>query len=203
MVTLLAATSMNALAQNSQKYEKYLAKYNYEPGYVETTKGDRIEGLIRSPHGFKAYAKVIFVSRGGNKKLFYPFELDAYGTDYEHYESDGDQFLKMVTKSNGIGLYKLSVNGSWSAPGPYGHAPMMYGTSHTSYYVKRPSEFDFIAVEKKRFQETFYEYFYDCPSVQSKIASQEFTHKDAEEMVKCYQYSCRQQEAVIMKGDRF
>ena len=192
-----------AFGQTSQRYEKYLGKYNYELGYIETLRGQRIEGLIRSPHGLRAHAKVVFVSKGGNKKMFYPSELSAYGTDYEQYESDGDRFLKMVTRSNGIGLYALSVNGSWSASGPYGAAPMMYGASYTSYYVKRLSELDFVEVKKKRFQETFSEYFYDCPDVQSKIASKEFTHKNVEEMIKYYQYSCRRQEAIIMKGDRF
>lgn len=203
LLLLLTFVSIVAFGQTSKKYEKYLTKYNYDLGYIETRGGHRIEGLIKSPSGLKAYSKVVFVSKQGTKSTYYPSGLKAYGTDYEQYESNRSSFLKVVTKSNGIGLYKMATNTSWSAPGPYGSAPMIYNASSTNYYTKRSSEVDYVRVRKKKFQATFYSYFSDCPSLQSKIGSEEFTHKNPEKMVKFYQFSCRQQEAMKIESDRF
>lgn len=202
LLLLCLLTSM-AFGQTAKKYEKYLKKYNYETGYIETLNGIRIEGVLKSFQGLQVYSKVVFVSKQGVKNTYYPSQLKEYGTDYEQYKSNKSKFLKVITRSNGIGLYKLAVNASWSAPGPYGGAPMIYGSSSTIYYIKRLSEADFVQVRKRKFQETFSNYFSDCPKLQSKINNKEFTHKTAEKMVRFYQSSCRKQEAMKLKGNRF
>lgn len=203
ITALLVATSLIVFGQTAEKYERYQERVNYEPGYIEKLNGDRVAGLIKSPRIPRAHAKVVFVSRRGVKSTYYPSQLKGYGTDYEQYESNRTDFLKVVTKSNGIGLYELNVNASWSAPGPYGAASMMYASLSASYYVKRTGETKYVSVEKKQFQETFLDYFNDCSVLQTRIIDKKFTYENAHEMVKFYQYSCRKQEAMNMQTDRF
>ena len=203
IMALLTVTSALAFGQTSKKYENYQEKASYEPGYIERLDGDRVAGLIKSPRVPRAHAKVVFVSKRGVKSTYYPAQLKGYGTDYEQYESNRTEFLKVVTESNGIGFYELNVSANWSAPGPYGEASRMYTSLSASYYIKRTWETQYVPVEKKQFQETFLDYFNDCSALQTKIIDKKFTHENAHEMVKFYQYSCRKQEAMNMQTDRF
>ena len=196
LLVVAVSISIATFGQTSRKYEKYSEKHNYQPGYIETVDGSRVAGLLKNfSGGHQVYSKVVFVSEQGEKNTYYPYQLNAYGTDYEQYESNRHKFLKVITISNGIGLYKLATNNSWAAPGPYGGS-MVYGGSSVSYYVKRSTEEEYLAVRRRKFIETFTDYFSDCSELQEKISSQAFTHKHAEEMVEFYQYSCREQEAM-------
>ena len=200
---LLFMSASATFGQSAKKYEKYLEKSNYRPGYIETVDGSRIAGLLKNfSGGYQAYSKVVFVSEQGEKNTYYPYHLNAYGTDYEQYESNRHHFLKVVTKSNGIGLYKLAANNSWSAPGPYGGS-MVYGSSATSYYVKRTTEEEHLKVRRRKFVETFSDYFSDCAKLQEEISRKKLTHKHVREIVEFYQYSCREQEAMNISNDRF
>lgn len=203
LIAILSVTSTIVFGQISEKYESYQEKTSYEPGYIEKLDGDRLAGLIKSPRVPRAHAKVVFVSKRGVKSTYHPSQLKGYGTEYEQYESNRTDFLKVVTKSNGIGLYELNVNTNWSAPGLYGEASRMYASLSASYYIKRTWETQYIPVEKKQFQETFLDYFNDCSVLQTRINDRKFTYENAYEMVKFYQYSCRKQEAMNMQTDRF
>ena len=200
---LLVIVSTMTFAQTSEKYEHYRQKTGYEPGYIEKYNGDKVAGLIKTPRIPRAHVKVVFVSKHGIKSTYSPTNLKAYGTDYEQYESDQTHFLKVVTKSNGIGLYQLSTNSNWTTQTESYGESMRYASLSVSYYIKRSLETKFVAVEGKQFEETFLDYFNDCSALQSKIKEQKFTHNNVREMVKFYQYSCRKQEAMNVQRDRF
>ena len=197
LLLLSVSASTVVYGQTSKKYEKYLEKHNYQPGYIETIDGNRVAGLLKEYAGYRIYDKVVFVSEQGEKNTYYPYQLNAYGTDYEEYESNRANFLKVVNKANGIGLYQLEAN-SYPAAGSYGKAP----TTSVTYFIKRSGEEGHVEVERSDFQRTFGGYFSDCSGLQSKIEERSFTHQHAEEMVEFYQYSCREQEAMNI-NDRF
>ena len=189
-----------AFGQTSKKYEKYLEKRNYQLGYIETVDGRRIEGLVKDISGFREYAKVVFVSEEGVKKAYYPYQLKAYGTKQEQYESNLHHFLRVVDEANGIGLYKRSVNER--KPSSDYSSPATYDSFANVYYVKRSGEEEFLEVRRRRFAETFSGYFADCPKLQEKIQKEAITEQQAEEMVRIYRDACHEQEMKYL-SDRF
>lgn len=193
-ITLLlvsVSASVAVFGQTSKKYEKYLERCDYHPGYIETIDGNRTAGLLKEYSGYRVYSKVVFVSEQGEKNTYYPYQLNAYGTDYEEYESNRSSFLKVVDKANGIGLYQLETN-RYPTAGSYGETP----TTSVTYFIKRSGEEGYVAVERSSFQRIFGGYFSDCSRLQLKIADRSFTHHHAREVVEFYQYSCREQEAM-------
>lgn len=87
-------------------------------------------------------------------------------------------------------LYKLVSISSWSTPGPPGMGGMNYNTETEDYYVRKVNERRFKLVKKRKFEETFAEYFGDCERVRTSIVNKETSHKDIERIVRIYN-ACR------------
>ena len=201
LLLLGVSVSGMASAQTAKRYEKYLEKRNYQLGYIETVDGRRIEGLVKKFSGFQEYARVVFVSEEGRKSTYYPYQLKAYGTRHDQYESNLHHFLQVVNEANGIGLYKLIVNNSWSDP-VASDVSAHHGSPVSVFYVKRSGEEEFIKVSRRAFSETFGGYFADCPKLQDKIRKETITDQQPEEMVRFYRDACHESETLYL-SDRF
>jgi hypothetical protein len=182
---LLWLIALVSFGQTSKQYEKYSSKYNYQPGYIITNRGVRIEGVIKDLTGeMQKHARVVFVPKEGVKNTYHPSGISEYGSDYKRYVSNGSKFFEVILESNTITMYKLR----YASGGGYG--TNMPSTRASSYYFKRGSEVKFTEVGGMGFRKRLRKYFSDCPVLQNKIANKELTRKDAREIMRIYQNQC-------------
>lgn len=190
--TLLVFFSLtSARGQESKRYLKFKAKYNYTNGYILKMDSSRVEGLVKERwSGNNQYSSVIFVSKEGRKGRYYPHELWGYGNRIYSYASDGGSFYKLIQSGKKVQLYQRVSTSSWSTPGAPGMGAMHYNTESEDYYVRKIGERRFKLVKKRKFDEDFAEYFDDCERVRNSILNKESSHKDIERIVRSYN-TCR------------
>jgi hypothetical protein len=175
-------------AQESARYLKFKNKYNYSRGYIIAIDSSKVEGLVKSRFGSGSarYSSVIFMSKEGKKSRYYPHEIWEYGDRVNSYASDGGSFYERVQSGPKVELYKRLSTNSWSSPGGPGMPSNHYSTESEDFYVRKMNERRFRLVKKRRFEETFAEYFGDCDAVKNSILKKEFTHKDIRKIVLHY-----------------
>lgn len=188
---LVFFTVLNGRGQESKKYLKFKAKYNYTEGYILKMDSTKLEGVIKNRwNGNAQYSSVIFVSKDGKRGRYFPHEIWGYGSRVYSFASDGGSFYKLIQSGKKVQLYQRVSTSSWSTPGAPGMGAMHYNTESEDYYVRKVNERRFKLVKKRKFEETFAEYFGDCERLRNKIVNKETTHKDIESIVRVYN-ACR------------
>lgn len=179
--------SMEVPAQESAKYKRYEQNLKYTQGYIVSKDGSRIEGLVKDNFDNEAqkFTAVVFITKDGRKHRYGPDEIMEYGYHVNQFISDGDFFYELVLKSGEVQLFKRSLINSWSSPSG-GMGMSHHSTDYENFYVKRKKEGSFRRVRKRGFEETFSEYFGDCPSISNGILQKQLTHKDIRKIIRLY-----------------
>lgn len=149
-ITFFIFQGLSGYGQESKKYLKLKANYNYREGYIITLDSTREEGLIKDYlREVKKYSVVTFVNKKGAKNKYYPNEIRGYGYAFYRFVSSKSSFFEIVKSGNRVSLYKNISVSSWSVPGAPGMAPMTYTSQGESFFVKKPGENTFKWVRKK------------------------------------------------------
>ncbi|NOS91910.1 MAG: hypothetical protein HOP30_08305 [Cyclobacteriaceae bacterium] len=190
---------MQGFAQESADYEKYKKSLNYWDGYIIDKGGQKIEGLVKDLNEEKVAYQVVFVNKAGAKKKYKPSQIRGYGYSVYKYVSNSKIFLEVVSEGKRIGIYK-ALTESINYGGLSGTAPMK--SQSEGYYFKKTNEvvfFEFKAEavnsirlgKSKKVDKKLVEYFSDCESLKTRIASGELTSNDYNKIAYHYNYDCQ------------
>ncbi|MCB0755033.1 MAG: hypothetical protein KDB98_05530 [Flavobacteriales bacterium] len=217
---IVVILSSNLFAQESNKYYRLKGKWNRLEGYVIDKDSVKIEGLITwvAKNSANRFNEVKFVDKTGKSKTYYPETIKGFGYDTLEYISDGNVFFEVVLKGARLNLYRnVTIFQSWLDPhekylipnrdttsevligklvtdptSPLAYPPYYGPTINRAndFYLQKVGHSKIKYVDPAEFNAKFAEYFYDCPTLSSRISQKLLNIKDLLQIIKIYNQEC-------------
>ncbi|MEM7105530.1 MAG: hypothetical protein AAF502_20500 [Bacteroidota bacterium] len=172
---------------------------NFVNGYVVTTEGDTLKGLLRKyRYSAKPSTVAIFQDKTGKKTKYKPKDLISYKVGTDKYEtkiysrpglSPIVAFMKVVIEGH-LTLYSQAYQ---SASMPIGPNPIPGGTDiQESYYLEKQG-YPLFFVKKMKFRKEIASYISDSESTINRMNEEKMKYTDLRTIVNMYNNDMRKQ----------
>ena len=184
--------------QETAKYLRLKATYNYKEGYIISFDTIKIIGLIKTniSRDEKKYEEVIFVHQDCSKKKYKPLDIIGYGYSSYRYESSLFSFLRIVQTGKHLNLYRTrtdNLNGgkmAYSSSNPFlpsfNYASMEPIETKETYYVRKTNRSNFMRVDAYNFKGVMSMLAKDCPELLMDIKNETLTYVNISRVVRMY-----------------
>ncbi len=194
------------------------AQENFLPGYVISSKGDTVKGLIDYRNWINNPEKIFFKTDVGSASVFKPIDIKEFKVLDEIYVSGIVEIEVSKTDTK-----KLDFNSSFQIETDTVFLQTMIRGEKSLYffensqgvrnfYIKRNSDFDLLkykkylikqgqntaVAENKKYVNQLSVYLNACASIQSELGKTEYKHKDLENLFNSY-YECGASEIEFQK----